>query len=375
MRTVLKSRDKGEDLMNIINNRAALEHTKAALQKGKIKIGFIGGSITAFEDFRSWTEPVINRFVSGYDGVAVSVVNAGVGATRSDYAVFRAETDLDGCDLVFVEFAANDNPEKTEYRMKTREGLLRKLLGKPNDIVLVYTYVQDMYRDMINGVMPKSISEFEQLAEHYNIPSVWMGLEALRQNTDGLLRWEEWLPDGTHPLDRGSLCYAGAVIRYLEQALADSTVSKLNRTAQPLCSDNWEHCYALGFDCIKWSKPWSLRCNATNTGSINPGLHLYTSAVGASLEFEFRGKGLFMVQMFGTLAAEFDYSIDGGEYKHCHVIDERPVWMGKTDWHRCIVLADGLEDGSHSFKMTTTHSVAPQFCGTRMIIKLFGIIQ
>lgn len=361
--------------MKIISNRGTLEYTKAAIRNGKIKIGFIGGSITAFEDFRSWTEPVINWFVSSYDQVAVSVVNVGIGATRSDFAVFRAEKELEGCDLIFVEFAANDNTEKTEYRMKTREGLIRKLLKQQSDIVLVYTYVQEMYEDMMNNRIPKSVFEFEQLAEHYNLSSVWMGLEAFRQNLDGLLRWEEWLPDGTHPLERGSLCYAGAVIRYLDRTLADDTVSELNREVPPLCRDNWENAYALDFETIRWKKPWSLRSHATNTGNINPGLHLYTSAVGAELEFKFRGKGLFMVQMFGTLAAEFDYQIDGGEVKHCHSIDERPEWMGKTDWHRGILIADGLEDRVHSFRMITTHSASSRFCGTRMVIKLFGIIQ
>jgi hypothetical protein len=78
--------------------------------------------------------------------------------------VFRAQRDLIDreCDLVFVEFAVNDNGTPKETRMKTREGLLRKLLQDDRrDVVLVYTYCQEMYEDMVAGRMPSSIEEFE----------------------------------------------------------------------------------------------------------------------------------------------------------------------------------------------------------------------
>ena len=361
--------------MDIINNRGALERTKNAIKNKELKIGFIGGSITAFEDYRSWTEPVINWFVSNYDDVRISSVNSGIGATKSDFAVFRAEDDLDGCDLVFIEYAVNDNSEKTEYRMKTREGLIRKLLKKQSDLVFVYTFAQEMYDDMIKNKIPKSISEFEELAEYYNISSIWMGREALNQNIDGRLRWEEWLPDGTHPTERGSFCYAGAVMKYLEQEMKKSVISCIHKDALPLHPDNWENAAALSFDDISWKKPWSLRKNSINTGNINPGTHLYTSAVGAELEFDFIGTGLFMVQMFGKLAAEFDYQVDKGDFIHCRTIDDRDNWMGETDWYRGIVLADELKNKKHTFRLRTTHSTSPQFCGTRMLIKMFGIIK
>ena len=361
--------------MDIINNRGALERTKNAIKNKELKIGFIGGSITAFEDYRSWTEPVINWFVSNYDDVRISSVNSGIGATKSDFAVFRAEDDLDGCDLVFIEYAVNDNSEKTEYRMKTREGLIRKLLKKQSDLVVVYTFAQEMYDDMIKNEIPKSISEFEELAEYYNISSVWMGREALNQNIDGRLRWEEWLPDGTHPTERGSFCYAGAVIKYLGKEMNTAITTTININVPALNQNNWENAEVLSFEDICWKKPWSLRKNSINTGNTNPGIHLYTSAVGAELEFEFTGTGLFMVQMFGRLAAEFDYQIDAGDFVHCRTIDNRDNWMGETDWYRSIVVADGLENKRHIFRMRTTHSAAPQFCGTRMLIKMFGVIK
>ena len=52
------------------------------------------------------------------------------------------------------------------------------------------------------------------------IGSVWMGLHALREVRRGLLTWEEWLPDGLHPENRGSLVYAHSVTAFLAEALA-----------------------------------------------------------------------------------------------------------------------------------------------------------
>ena len=361
--------------MDIVNNRGTLEYTKAAMLQGELKIGFIGGSITAFENYRSWTEPVINWFISKYDDVKISAVNAGIGATKSDFAVFRAEQELENCDLVFIEYAVNDFSERTEYRMKTREGLIRKLLKEQRDLVFVYTFGQEMYDDMIKNIVPKSISEFEELAEYYNISSVWMGREALDQNINGLLRWEEWLPDGTHPQERGSYTYAGAVIKYLESEMESQRTSNIHKQLPAMYADNWENAAMLDFEKINWKKPWSLRKNSINTGHTNPGTFLYTSAVGAELEFTFVGKGLFMVQMFGKLAAEFDYQIDDGEIIHCEPINNRYDWMGEKDWYRAIVLADDLDNKEHIFRMKTRHSTAPQFCGTRMCIKMFGVIK
>ncbi|MCD9023228.1 ROK family protein [Cohnella silvisoli] len=45
------------------------------------------------------------------------------------------------------------------------------------------------------------------MAEHYGIGSVWKGLYGLEEVKKGRMRWEEWLPDGLHPTERGSLSY------------------------------------------------------------------------------------------------------------------------------------------------------------------------
>lgn len=359
--------------MEIINKRASLSRAKKAIESKKIKIGFIGGSITAFENYRSWTEPVISFFLNNYKDNKISVVNSAIGGTKSDFALLRADKDLidEQCDIVFIEYAVNDNATDTEHRMKSREGLIRKLLQNNIDIVLVYTFSQEMYDDMIKDKIPLSIAEFEQLAEHYNIPSVWSGKYALEQNKSGALRWEEWLPDGTHPQEKGSMAYAAPIIDYLKETL-NNTGEEMS-IKEPLTQNSWENVQLLDFDKILWSSPWTLRCNRSNT-EINPLKYLYTSAVEAELNFEFEGTGIFIIQMFGNLSANFIYSIDGQEFVQPEQVKEREPWMGKTDWYRSILLAENLEFKNHNIRIITKHSGAPVF-GTRFEIQSIGILK
>src|SRR5437763_326691 len=112
-----------------------------ALKSGRITLGFIGGSITDPRSGTRWPEPVTAWFIEHFPGVRVLVENAAIGATSSDLGVFRAERDLirRGCDLVFIEYAVNDNGVPVENRNRTREGLIRKLLkDEPRDLVFVY---------------------------------------------------------------------------------------------------------------------------------------------------------------------------------------------------------------------------------------------
>jgi lysophospholipase L1-like esterase len=183
------------------------------LADGGLTVGFIGGSITDARPGHNWPDHVVPWLVDQFPEARVCVENAAIGATGSDLAVFRAERDLlaADCDLVFVEFAVNDGGAATERRNRSREGLLRKLLADSDrDVVLAYTFSHIMYDDTVAGRVHPSIAEFEALAEHYQLPSVWMGLHAIDEVARGLMSWDAWLPDGLHPTHLGSRSYAGA---------------------------------------------------------------------------------------------------------------------------------------------------------------------
>ena len=273
--------------MNIINKRCGLERTKKAIASGRLKIGLLGGSITASANNRAWGEIFADNLMQLYPDISISVANASIGVTGSDYGIFRVDHQIiaKNCDLVFVESAVNDYEYESSYRSRCREGLLRKLIKSGCDVVIVYTYYNKMYNDMIQGKIPPSIKEYEELAQHYNVSSIWVGKYAFDEVMCGLLRLDEWLPDGVHPRERGSFSYAQPIIEYVKSELNDKTMKKAV-LAEAVNHDNWENCRAIPFNESKWKKPWILReghhYNIRNE-------YLTTSAVGARLKYEFSG--------------------------------------------------------------------------------------
>ncbi|MDF2648096.1 MAG: lysophospholipase L1-like esterase [Paenibacillus sp.] len=368
--------------MKIYKYRNSLSRAKSKLQQGYLTIGYIGGSITQHgRSAHNWPEPVTRWFVQQYPNARISVENAAIGATGSDLAVFRAERDLIRyeCDLVFIEFAVNDNGSPSERRMRSREGLIRKLLAEGrSELVLVYTYCQDMYKSMSRGELPPSILEFEKLAEHYGISSIWMGLYAWKEVQAGLMTWDEWLPDGLHPTHRGSFSYGQCVIRFLEKGLQGETRLE---SAQPLTvkpdlpvpfhSKHWQHASLHPIEDVQLEGHWTfIRSNA-----VMPWVDrmLCTSAIGAKLSFTFLGCGLALAFDFGKKSSEFRYRLNGGE--SVTTLRERPEWCQDGGWLQIYWIDDELEHGMHHFELEVVHGDRAECKGTHFHLAMIGIIS
>lgn len=365
--------------MDIIEYRNNLLAVKNKLENGKLSLGFIGGSIT--EDGRAannWPEPVIRWFVEGFPHARVTVENAALGATGSDLAVFRAKHELIDreCDLVFVEFAVNDYTTPSEQRMRAREGLIRQILeNSRSEIVLVYTYSQRMYMAMSQGEVPDSILEFEQLAEHYGINSIWAGRYAWNEVEKGRMSWDEWLPDGLHPTHRGSLSYGQSVITFLENRLnAEIELERVKANKSlpaPLNPLHWERMELVSFEDVKLDGPWSIRRAVVLLPRVEQ--ILSTSAIGAKLSFSFTGRGLALAFDFGKKSAEFTYRLDGGAA--ITTSRDRPDWCGDGGWFRIQWIADELPEGEHHFELEVVHGNREDCKGTNFHLGLIGVLK
>jgi len=364
--------------MQIQQFRGRLTNTLRALASGRLTVGFVGGSITTGMVPYNWPEPVTAWFNERYPHVRLIVENAGIGATGSQLAVFRAQRDLigRGCDLVFVEFAVNDSGLETDARMRSREGLLRKLLASgTTDVLLTYTFCQPMYDEMIAGVVPASIAEFEQLGEHYGLGSIWMGLAGLRDVQAGRMRWEEWLPDGIHTQFRGSLSYATPVMEHLHRALGEdaadgASCERGRRTLPPpFHARHWQGAYNLDWAAVSLDGPWTLRRSTTFPWADQ---FLGTAAVGAKLSFEFEGRALCLATDFGTGASEYRYRIDGAPPVQSS--RERPDWVGASGWFRLECLSDDLPPGKHRVEIEVVHGNGPRCTGTNFHLGMIGIV-
>lgn len=361
----------------IFKHRGSLDRVLRKIEEGNLTIGFIGGSITDQRSWNNWPEPVINWFADKFPEVRISVENAAIGATGSDLAVFRAQRDLieRNCDLVFIEYAVNDGGVPAEKRMRSREGLVRKLLaGEGRDLIFVYTHFRDMIPYYINATVPESIKDFEKIACHYNIGSVWMGLYAFQEVQKGNIRWEEWLPDGLHPDSRGSFVYGKSVTEFLEQELLSprnrSKIKSGIQMPQPLNPKNWENTYLLPFSEVEFKSPFKLR-RWTDLAWMDQAIE--TSAVGAQLSFTFEGRGLALGFDFGKLSSEYKYRLDGREWNS--VTRERSEWCQTHGVFRLDTICDDLPLGRHTFDLEVAYGAESRLSGTRFCLGLIGVIK
>ncbi|MCQ6558740.1 SGNH/GDSL hydrolase family protein [Paenibacillus mendelii] len=370
----------------IWNPRSSLLKLQAAIERGEVTIGFLGGSITEARPGHNWPEKVMAWLVETYPQVRFYVENAAIGATGSDLAVFRAGRDIvaKSCDVVFVEYAVNDHYAPHERRSRSREGLLRLLLASSEaDLVLVYTYLQAMYAEMEAGGVPESIKELEQLGEHYNIGSVWMGLYAFEEVRKGRMAWEEWLPDGLHPTHRGSLSYAQSVITFLEKQLhmerirqpgvgevPSLTENRGERVLpEPLNRHHWGNVSFVPFREVQTEGPWAVH---RSVNLVWMEQMLTTSAVGAKLRFVFYGRGLTLGFDFGMFSADFLCRIDDGEALEIRM--ERAEWCPAEGLFHIETVAEDLLPERHEAEIEVIHGNGPRCQGTRFRLAFIGII-
>ena len=333
-------------LTDYIRARRPLWHYAQALKRGKLTVGFVGGSITEPSHGQRWSDKLVDDIIYTHPGLTVNVENAAKGATGSLSAIFRVDRDVlpYDCDIVFVETAVNDDPEA---RGACREGLIRKLLADGRfDVVLVYTYCYDFYKAFLNRELPDSIRDWEQLAERYQVPAVFSGLHAFDTLCDGYLRYEEWLPDGLHPQQAGSRVYAEPIARLLadnENAEPAAPVA----LPSPLYENHWGRSYILPWEKVTRVGPWRLtHCRRFPTVDYI----LYTASVRASLSFDFEGRGIVLRTNLNKLAAGCEWRVDGGEWKS--TCDPLPDWgKNATDWVDEELLTDSLPDGVHHFEL------------------------
>jgi hypothetical protein len=312
--------------------------------------------------------------VDRFRNVRLSVNNAAIGATGSLCALSLAEQEFikTSCDLVFVEYAANDFGAERDERMRTREGLIRKLLAANIDVVLVYTFHQPMFKQADRGELPDTIADFEKLAEHYGISSVYMANAAYDRVKRGMIPWKMWLPDGTHPQNLGSYFYAERVIEYLEAELArgdGAPLPKGEALPAPLHEKHWQHTVEIPFDQVRTEGAWSVEREVFIPWFREA---LYTCGLHDSLSFDFEGRGLMVVFNYGKSTGKLFYAIDDGEWQEYSF--ERSWWVPEENFTNAVKFADDLENGKHTFRLSVTYGDSEGYTSSDCkILKIFSV--
>ncbi len=169
-----------------------MEVMKRASKGGLITIGSIGGSITqgaiVSDEALCYAARVFKWWKDSFPQAAVRYVNAGIGATTSQFGVARVTDDLlkYDPDFVIVEYSVNDNDEildgfidnnctrrdRSVLFRETYEGLIRKIMsyrtssGHTPAILIVHSVKYD------NGRNAEEIHS--EIGRHYGIPCISM---------------------------------------------------------------------------------------------------------------------------------------------------------------------------------------------------------
>lgn len=178
-------------------------------------IGFFGGSITmgslSSTPQTCYAYHVYEWWCRTFPNAKFSYINAGIGATDSQFGCARAESDLLRYepDFVVVDFSVND--ESTEHFLETYEGVIRKLYyteKKPAVMLLHNVY----YHDGSNAQL-----QHAKIARHYDIPAVSMQSSIYPELLAGRIENRAITPDDLHPNDDGHELVASVIIHVLEQ--------------------------------------------------------------------------------------------------------------------------------------------------------------
>jgi lysophospholipase L1-like esterase len=180
---------------------ARLERVLARAKAGDpVTVAVIGGSITAgakaSKRENRYGDLMARWWRQKFPQAKIEYVNAGIGATGTNFGSLRVRRDLlsKHPDFVVVEYAVNDL--NTPLAAETLEGLLRQILSEPNQpaVVLLFT----MRRDGSN-----SQEWHGKIGAHYELPMVSFRDALWPEIKAGRMQWTDVEADMVHPNDRG----------------------------------------------------------------------------------------------------------------------------------------------------------------------------
>jgi lysophospholipase L1-like esterase len=343
---------------------------KAQTTGAELKIGYLGGSITAQ---KGWRVQTLAHFQKAYPQSTFTEINAAIGGTGSDLGVFRVQQDVlsKGPDLLFVEFAVNDGGADPQRIIRCMEGIVRQA-WKANpkcDICFVYTLTESLSPPMLEGKLQRSASAMEKVADFYGIPTITLGMEVAKLAKAGKLLWRTPLPktdadkaalgdkfvfapDGTHPHEStGHVLYTQAIVRSLPALAIANNAPTPHVSNLALDPANWEHATLVPITAAKLSDglvPADMKTTDYAKAWANrlPSMVRLTQP-GQSIEFKFKGTHCAIYDVVGPAGGKVAVTLDGKPQKPTQRID---AYCTSARLSAFIVGTD-LTDGVHSVRL------------------------
>jgi hypothetical protein len=288
-----------------------------------VNVAFLGGSITRAGN--GYRDQLLSWFRNQYPASQFTEIMAAVSGTGSDFGACRVQQQVidHKPDLVFIEFAVNDNHMPMPTVRETIEGIVRQIwkANAKTDICFIYTMAKENLPDLQQGVFPPSVSAMEAIANHYHIPSIHMGLAVVEEITKGKLlimgKKEDssaipiFSVDGVHPLpETGHKIYTQVLTKCLPQLQTGAPAK--HRIVPALEPNNWSHAGMLSLEKAQFTGDWQM------TDSVTKGREYYqllpqvygTAAKDASVTVHFKGTRFGLADIMGPGTAAVQITID-----------------------------------------------------------------
>lgn len=158
-----------------------------------LKVAFLGGSVTSRS--ACWRRQTMDLFRSTFSNVLWTEHNAGIGGTNSKFGAFRVDRHViqQTPDLVFVEYALNDNGHPESNIRQAMEGIVRHTKARlpQSDMVFVYSVSETIVGsyNLTTGSIPNAVRVHEEVADHYHVPTIHLGLNIVRLHEAGKVVW------------------------------------------------------------------------------------------------------------------------------------------------------------------------------------------
>ena len=342
-----------------------LQHALAKARRGEpVTVAVIGGSITAgaraSSREKNYGGVLAQWWRQTFPKAKIELVNAGIGATGSNYGALRAQRDLLARrpDFVVVEYGVND--PNSQASAETLEGLLRQVLNASNQPAVALLF-------MMNRSGANAQQWHGKVGRHYNLPmlsfrdALWPKIQA------GRLKWEDVEADMVHPNDRGHAYAAHFVAELLTKLLkelpSDDRLPRIKPLPQPLLGDLFEHVALFEADALKpvKSQGWAFDPKARCWKSDRP---------GSRIEFEIEGRVILLM----------DWHVRGPMGKAKVQVDDRPAvvrdgWFDQTwgGFRQTTELARDLASGKHRVAFEILPESNPQSTGHEYRVLGLGV--
>ncbi len=302
-------------------------------------VAFIGGSIT--EMSTSYSRVMENEFRKLFPETDFRFINAGISSTCSDTGAFRLQQDVlsqaDGkVDLLFVEFAVNDNQDghlPPKQSRQAMEGIVRaaRRHNPLIDIVFLYTANEshlDTYGKGTESILtkrpaydntrgpvvhPSEILAHEAVAEYYKLPSINFAADVQQRMQHGEFDWNTF--GGVHPAPFGAAIYVDDIRCFVSHAKANDAL-QVRELPAPLETDCFQFGRIAPPSQARLDGKWTIAVPDWNAigGATRPQYNaiplLCATAPGATLRLDFSGSAIGVYSVAGPDAGRIRVTID-----------------------------------------------------------------